>query len=159
VKFNRNRTSASILGRFSLLASEYGLRRRSVGGADEWVDRYEGENLAVTITLSYPELPLVVLIFRETPPIAFAFSLERSREARPLKRRYYATLEGNDRLYTELITLQERVTDIQVRALRSALDTYSANPVASRRRRPGVEWVKASSYHASLSGPQRGPGA
>jgi hypothetical protein len=143
MKPSRNKISADILSRFHALADEFGLRRRGMGGADEWVDRYQDHRFAVTITLSYPELPLVVLLVKQPQAAGYVFSLSRNREAKRLKRRYYALLEHNSRAHAELVELQGQVSGIQVAALRAALHQLAEHP----RTAPGDDWlrVRASS--------------
>jgi hypothetical protein len=138
----RKATSASILGHFSFLAAEFGLQKRSVGGADEWIDRYQDDSTAVTITLSYPELPLVALVVKRPAARAYVLSLERNARTRAIKRRYYAMLEHNAREPPDLVDLQHELADLQAGLIRRALEQLRSRPAVS----PGAVWVDGPKY-------------
>lgn len=142
MKFNRYKTSNSLLSRFSFLATDYGLSKRSLGGADEAVHRYQGAALYVQITLSYPDLPFVEFLLKEAKPRAYRYSARRSPIAKSLERRYYRTLEHGRPAPAVLVALQEEFIALLVPALRKVLDEV----VAGRRAPSGPEWIPTTAY-------------
>jgi hypothetical protein len=142
VKFNRYKTSKALLSHFSFLATDYGLSKRSIGGADEMVHRYHDAALYVQIALSYPDLPFVEVLLKEAKPRAYCYSARRSPVAKSLARRYYRTLEHGLPAPAVLVALQEEFIAVLVPALRKALDEV----VAGRRVLSGPEWVTTTAY-------------
>ena len=138
----RKETRTAILAHFSFLTAEFGLGKRSIGGADEWVDRYEDDTTAVTITLSYPELPLVALVVKRPRAHAYVLSFGRNTRTRAIKRRYYRLLERNTREPPALIDLQHEVAEMQAAYMRSALKQLRSRPTAS----PGPVSVEGPRY-------------
>lgn len=142
VKFNRYKTSKALLGHFSFLATDYGLSKRSVGGADEMVHRYQDAAKYVQISLSYPALPFVEILLKEAKPRAYRYSAKRNNVAKSLERRYYRTLEHGRPAPAVLVALQEEFIALLVPALRKAVDEI----VAGRKAPSGAEWLSTTAY-------------
>lgn len=130
MKFNRNRFSAALMRKFAFLSESQGFTKRALGGADEFVDRYVGGNLAVTITLSYPELVMVVLGKELPTPASYRYRGPTSGLGAQLKRRYYARLEAPGKADGELALMQERYADLAAGDLRKAIERLVRRPSA-----------------------------
>lgn len=140
LRFNRYQFSKTMLRKFAFLADDHGFRRRDLGAADEFVDRYLGEGIAVTITLSYPELPLVILAMRVPTDAAYKYCGMPDGPAVKLKARYYTRLKKNPTPHQELQVMQEEFADIVARDVKAVVLRLVTNP----RARLGQRWAVVS---------------
>lgn len=140
MKFNRHAFSKSLLQKFAFLTKEYGLRRRDLGAADEFVDRYQNENLAVTITLSYPELPFTIVAVRMPRAVSYRYRATPDHAAATLKRQYYQALARHPASHDMLTKLQTQFADILVSEIRLTVAALKENPPTP----PGETWIVSS---------------
>ena len=140
LRFNRYQFSRTILRKFAFLADDHGFKRRDLGAADEFVDRYLGEEIAVTITLSYPELPLVVLAIRVPTNSAYRYRGMPDGHAARLEARYYTRLKKNPTPHQVLQVMQEEFADIVARDVKAVVLRLTTNP----RARLGQRWALVS---------------
>jgi hypothetical protein len=127
--FDRNSFSERILRRFFFLRREFGFRKRSIGEADEVVHEYAGNAIAVTITLSYPELPHLVLARRLPSPASFVYGAGGRSRADALKRRYYRSLGRSDTDdSSELLKIQHQFSEVAAEELQSAIECLTRDP-------------------------------
>jgi hypothetical protein len=140
MKFDRNAFSKLLLRKFAFLTKEFGLRRKDLGAADEFVDRYQSESLAVTITLSYPELPFAIVAVRKPRPVAYRYRAIPDRTAATLKRQYYDTLKRHPTSHQLLTKLQTQFADLLASEIRLTVVALIKNPPAL----PGETWTISS---------------
>lgn len=140
MRFNRTAFSTLLLRKFAFLSKECGLRKQDLGAADEFVDRYLDRSTAVTITLSYPELPMVVLATKAPSPISYRYVGLKGQLAGQLKKQYYACLKRDPNLHGKLTEIQVQYADILVDSLRIALHHLQQNPPSSL----GAEWLPSA---------------
>jgi hypothetical protein len=127
--FNRKSFSERILRRFSFLRRDFGFRKRSIGEADELAHEYAGNDIAVTITLSYPELPHLVLSTRLPSPASFVYGAGSRSQVGALKRRYYRILGRSATDHgSELLEIQHQFAEVAAEDLRTAIECLKRDP-------------------------------
>lgn len=119
--FSRKGFSLSALRKFYFLEGEFGLRKRTIGAADEMGHEYRGQDVAATISLSFPELLWVVVSRRLPSPMSWVYAGLPSKGAK-MKRQYYRLLDSSHTDHADrLLVLHREFSDLLIDEVRSAM--------------------------------------
>jgi hypothetical protein len=136
--------------RFAFLAKDHGLKRHYLGGADEHEDRYVGDGIVVTIWLSYPGLPSIVLARRVPKDASYQYRGLAKGQVVKLKRRYYTCLKKNPTSHQVLWAMQTEFADLVAEDVGTAVEQLKKDPHAQLGQEWRLESDRFPTYHRDL---------
>ena len=150
VRFDRYKLSLTVMRRFAFLAKDYSFKKLDLGEADEFIDRYVGVGIAVTITFSYPELLFLILAKRAPADASYRYCDLPKGPAVKLRDRYYNLLKKNPTPHEQLWDMQAEFADTAAEEVRTALLRRQKKP----RAQLGPRWVLLSHRFPEIPAPK-----